>query len=187
MTNPTVSRRVVLSGLAASTAVPAAVAAPAVLEVHPWDEARRLADELSEALAKGDGAFSGPGGKWYANIEPASSQTYKVMFGSISARSWPRENVTVGCRRAIDAYTAARETLGKASDATDAVLIGREPSTAAQRRWRNAVRAEARALLALCSFRPVGARDAKAKADQLRPLLNELQEPHLLALLGSTY
>lgn len=76
-----VSRRRVLSGLAASVAVAAPVAtgalpmaADAQPAEHPWQLARRLADQLSDVLDRIDG------GAWRAEILPSSAERYAIGF-----------------------------------------------------------------------------------------------------------
>jgi len=85
---PALNRRNFISTMGAgalATAATSAVAAEAATQEHPWEEARRLADELAEALEKGDGCFSGPGGRWYAQIYPMSRGDYTVMFVNIKS------------------------------------------------------------------------------------------------------
>jgi len=147
---------------------------------HPWEKARRLADELSEALAAGDGAFTGPGGKWNAQIYPAGYSDYPIGFGNIRANEWPRKHVSWPCREVIDAHREAR----KAFEVTCRAVDTKTPTKAATRRYRKAGKAEEKALVAVCAFVPHGQADAKAKAKYLMTFIRhgELYEPHILAL-----
>lgn len=185
---PDISRRNALTitgtGLAAALAGFAAHAAKAAQPEHPWEKANRLADELSQALAEGD-SQGGPAGRWLAEVYPSTHHTYSIAFGNIASREWPRHNVSLPCQNAIDAHRKAREAFGKACDDTDKVLLGREASKAALRRYARADRAEDKALEAVCAIKPHGKADAKAKADYLLPFIPELQQRHVLALLGS--
>ena len=73
-----IARRTLLAGAPAAvvaTTLPA-IAAPE----HPWEKARRLARELSNVLDECSG------GRWYAEIYPASSGPYACGFGDIDAR-----------------------------------------------------------------------------------------------------
>ncbi|MGB3418745.1 MAG: hypothetical protein WBA36_18885 [Mesorhizobium sp.] len=184
---PKITRRAALAvagaGLTtALTGVDVSVATPA--PEHPWDKARRLAGELSEVLAEGNGGFDGPSGKWSAQVYPSGHSDYPVGFMNISSHEWPRHNVTLPCKKVIDAHRKARKAFEAACDGTDRKLLGREPSKAAVRRWNKASKAEEQALVDVCAFVPRGPADAKAKAKYLKTFIDwgELYERHILAL-----
>jgi hypothetical protein len=192
-----INRRRLLGGLATVTAASATVGATAAIAatyeespetepLHPWERARNLAAELSAVLSEGDGAWGGPGGHWLAEVHPTGVEA-AIAFISISAREWPRRNVTLPMQKVIDAHKAARETFNAACSATDEVELGKPASKAAQRRWKNASRAEEAALTAVCAFTPRGAADARAKAAYLMPFCRygELVDYQIEALIRS--
>jgi hypothetical protein len=183
------------AALAVTGAVSAAVLAADVVPAaeiaaepeHPWERANRLAGELSAALAEGDGAFTGPGGKWNAIVFPAGHSNYPIGFGNIEAREWPSRNVTNQCRQVMEGHRKAREALNNACGGIDRRALGREPSKAAWRRWRRAERAEESALVAVCAFQAYGDANARAKAAYLMPFVQsgELFERNITALVNS--
>ncbi|PSJ53663.1 hypothetical protein [Pseudaminobacter soli (ex Li et al. 2025)] len=78
----TISRRLFLlntaaAGAAVAVSVPAVAVAAAEPE-RPWDKARRLAIELSDALAECDG------GACYAQVFPAGIGQVTFLFGNLS-------------------------------------------------------------------------------------------------------
>lgn len=186
---PEINRRSALTitgaGLVATLAGFVSNEAKAEQPEHPWEKTHRLAGELSQALAEGGETMDGPAGRWLAEVYPSTHHTYSIAFGNIASREWPRHNVSLPCQRAIDEHRKAREAFGKACDDTDKVLLGKEPSKGAIRRYARADRVEDKALEAVCAIRPHGKADAKAKADYLLPFIPELHQHHILALLGS--
>jgi hypothetical protein len=158
---------------------------------HPWERARRLAGELAQCLAEGDDGFgSGPGGKWFAEIYPASKREFCVCFGSISSREWPNSNVSLPMQKVIDDHKAALAALENFTDKTDSVALGHKPSKAAERRWSQASRSETKALSTLCAAKPHGRADARAKLEYMEQLakarlLDDIGQPNVLALVRS--
>lgn len=73
-----ITRRLFLRNTAAASAVVATVATPAIVEAmepeHPWAKVRRIARDLSDALAEVDD------GNIYAEIFPPGRQT-AIYFG----------------------------------------------------------------------------------------------------------
>lgn len=169
---------------AALTGVSTSVAAAE--KEHPWVKARRLAYELSETLAEGDGAWTGPGGEWYAEVQPAG-RNFPFLFGNIMAREEYARVVSLPCRDVIEAHRKAREVFCAACDGVDRIALGHEPSKAARRRYDKANQAEEDALVAVCAFHPTGSSDARAKVDYLMPFVQggELYEHHITALVNS--
>lgn len=190
---PAINRRRLLGGIAAvSTASAVAGASAAAASAvtpsepeHPWDKARRLADELAEVLAEGDGS-TGPGGEWYAMVHPLGTAQYPVCFGNMRSRDWAERNVSLPMRKVIEAHKEARTVFEASCTETD-VGPGKKPSKAAQRRYKRANKAELAALTAVCAFSPLGRADAKAKAQYLLPFCQygELQDFQVEALITS--
>lgn len=184
-----ITRRTALAAIPAmgTAAIVPATAQPVENE-HPWEKVRRLARELSEALCEGDGAWTGPGGKWCADIYPADQRDgYPIGFGNIRAKERPRRNVSLPWQNLVAAHKDAWEAFGRAVDECD-LGPGIEPSKAAQRRWDRSNRAEERALEAICAFRPHGSADARAKAAFIAPYIRrgELTSDQIMALNYST-
>lgn len=186
-TTPEISRRAFMAKAGAGAVVVGTVVPAAADPEHPWEKARRLARDLSEALRDGDGAWSGPGEKWFAEVHPASDSGCNVLFGNIHARDWPRQNISASCREVMEAHRRARAAFEKTCRDTDCVALGREPTQAALRRNMRAGRAEEAALTAVCAFHPQGLADAKAKANYLTQYIRwgELTHDQLLALVYS--
>lgn len=191
-TRSSITRRSALTSIAAIPAMGTAAIAPsqaASVEAAPWEKARRLADELSAALSEGDGAFNGPGGKWYAEVYPANgSSDYVVSFGNIKARQDRHQNVSLACRQVIEAHMEAREVFEAACAQTDRIAIGGEPTKAAHRRYRKASKIEVAALTDVCAFRPRGPADAEWKAKYLEKYIHwgEVTHEMVIALVRSS-
>lgn len=171
---------VVAGVTAASTSTAALAATPAP---HPWDRANDLARELSIVLSEGDGAFHGPGGRFYAHVQPATADSLPIAFVNIKARELRDTVASVQMTDAIEAHRAAREAFNKAISETDRP----SSSKAALRRYHKADKAEDLALVALCACRPSNEADGDAKAAYLMPYLSagELEPHHVKALIKS--
>jgi len=182
---PKVSRRAALASLASIPAVALpAVAASAAEPAHPWDRARTLAKQLSEVLAENTAA--GPSGKCYAEIYPAGSSEYTVMFGDIGSREYARHNVTLPCQDVIDRHKQARSAFEAAIAGVD-LPSGQKPTKAAKRLYDRTNAAEEAAMIAVCAFHPAGRADAAAKAAYLEKFIRfgEFQQEHLLELVNA--
>lgn len=171
------------AALAADADAPT-LAADAAPNEHPWDAASRLAHELSEVLATDGVAGWGPAGKWYAEVYPTSIRGHDVLFCNIKARNWSRAHVSQPFLQVVDAHKMARSAFEDACRDVDRTAIGREPSKAAWRRWRQAGKVENAALKDLCAFHPDGRADAMAKARYLRKYVasGELTADQIMAL-----
>jgi len=184
--NNTITRRAALGGLACAP-LAAAAAEPSLPDIapeHPWDRARRLAEDLSRTLAEAPADGAGPNGRWFAQVRPWTGSGYDVMFGWMPPER-RGDAVSLECRGAIEAHQEARRHLEAMVKAADPVALGREPSLAAKRRQRHADRAEAAAFLDLCAFPPLCNADAFAKVDYLKPYweAKELTSRHVTPLI----
>lgn len=158
-------------------------AAPAIVPQElPVDRVNRIAWELADALnTYADGRF-------HAEIYPSLPHDYPVIMVHTKAREQGKTLVSMQFRELVAAYDAAEKALVAAMRKTDDVVLGREPSKAALKRLDKVSRAETRALMAVCSYRPWNDGERKEKA---RVMLGyerggRLDDSHFRAILAAS-